>query len=195
MNLSLARFISVIFNPLVVMVFVPFFLVIKTTGNFTDAISWTIYSFVFLLALTGLVVYGVKKKKITDIDVSRREQRPLLYFTAEIFSTIYLAGLYLFHAPFVLIVGAFTIIIGIAFMGIINTKIKASLHVATTSSLITALALVYRGYYLLFLLLIPIIGTARVAIKRHTTPEVIAGGVIGSLLSLGTYSILYLFFH
>src|SRR6266576_3891384 len=110
MNLSLARFISVVFNPIAIMVFVPFFLVYKTSGNFLNAASWTAYSLIFLLILTGLIAYAVNKKKLTDLDVSQREQRPLLYCIAGIFATVYLAGLFLLHAPFILFVGTYAVI-------------------------------------------------------------------------------------
>jgi membrane-associated phospholipid phosphatase len=68
-------------------------------------------------------------------------------------------------------------------------KIKASVHVAAISGLLTSLIIIYKGYYILLLLLIFIIGWSRVKIKRHSVPEVVIGGILGSLLSLIMYFI------
>ena len=70
---------------------------------------------------------------------------------------------------------------------IINNWIKASMHVATITSLIVALAIVYGGYFYLLLLVIPLMGYIRVRAKRHTVAETIAGGIFGSSLSLLMY--------
>lgn len=76
---------------------------------------------------------------------------------------------------------------GILAGSIVNTRIKASVHVAAVSALITGLALVYQGYYWLLYILIPVICWARVKIERHTVPEVIAGSFIGSILAVIMY--------
>jgi hypothetical protein len=193
MTKSAASIISFILNPYFIVVFASFLIIYKVTGQLILSLQWTIYSFLFLLTLGLLTVYAVHKGIFTDLDVSKREQRPLLFFFCFIFALLYLLSLYVFQAPFILFVITYGIIAGLVIISIINMKIKASLHAASMSAFIFAVALMYKGFFLLLILLFPIVGWARVKIKRHTIPEIITGGFVGSLLSLGTYLIIKLF--
>jgi len=195
MNLLFARFISFLLNPLVVLIFAPFFIIYRSTNDLYSATVWTVYSFVFLVAIGIFMIYAVRKKIFSDLDVSKREQRPLLFIVCISAAIFYIAGLFLFHAPNILVLTSFGMIIGIIIASIINTQIKASLHVATLSALIFSAAIVYNGLYLLLLLLIPLVGWARVVTKRHSLQETIIGGILGSLLSLGMYFALKMYYR
>lgn len=184
-----ARIISFISNPIFIFIALPFFLIYKTTRDTAAAWSWTLYTLIFLFIFITFVLIGVKKKFFSDIDVSKREQRPMLYFTGALLSILYLSILFFLQGPRILFITVLGIMLGILLASLINIKIKASVHVAVISGLITSLSIVYAGYYLLLLLLIPMIGWSRVKIKRHTVPEVIIGGILGSLLSLIVYLI------
>lgn len=187
MTLLLAKIISYVFNPLTILVFVPFFLVYRTTHNVDSALNWTFYTSAYLALIGAFLFYGVKKGFFVDLDVSKREQRPLLFRICGIFLALYLLGLYLFDAPAIMPVTTIGVVIGIVVISLVNTKIKASLHVATVSAFIFALAIVYKGLNTFLLLLIPLVAWARVRTKRHTLQETIVGGALGILLSLGMY--------
>lgn len=185
--MMLARFISFISNPVFIFIALPFFLVYKTTQNTAAAWAWTLYTLGFLFIFVVFVLIGVKKKFFSDIDVSKREQRPVLYLTGALLSLLYLFILFTLQGPQILFITTFGIMLGIVIASLINIKVKASVHVAAISGLITSLSIIYQGYYLLLLFLIPIIGWSRVKIKRHTVTEVVIGGILGSLLSLIMY--------
>ena len=187
MKVTIAKIISYVLNPLTVLVFVPFFVISRTTNDLQGAIGWTVYTLLFLMIVAGVLFYGVWKKVFVDLDVSKREQRPLLFKVCGILLAIYLFGLYIFQAPEILVITTIGVIIGVFIISLVNMKIKASLHVATVSAFIFALALVYQGAYVLLLLLIPLVAWARVTTKRHTLKETIVGGTLGILLSLGMY--------
>lgn len=187
MKLTLAKVISLTLNPLCIIVFLPFILVYKSTHNFASAYHWLLYTLIFLALLTLIVFIGVKQKRFTDMDVSKREQRPLLFLLCSVMGIIYLIGLHIFHAPFVLFVVTWGILLGIIAVSIINRKIKASMHVATMTAILLTVSFGYGGYFYLLLLLLPLLAWARLKTKRHTLSEVIAGGVIGSVLSLSVY--------
>lgn len=187
MKLPLARFLSFIFNPLAIIVLVPFFLIYKTTGDTFSALNWTMYTVIFLIIIGVFILLGVRKGIFTDYDVSKREQRPLLFLVSMLLSVTYLIGLFLFDAPSILFLVTFGIIIAILLASIINNWIKASMHVATLTALLVALSLIYGSYYYLLLLIIPIMAYIRVRAKRHTIPETIAGAIFGSSLSLLMY--------
>lgn len=187
MTSSLARFISFIFNPILLLVFVPFFMLYKVEGDWNAAIWWTGYSMLFLLALTLFLAIAVRKGIFTNMDVSKREQRPLLFMVCSILGIIYLIGLFQLNGPVILKEIMVGIMLGILIVSFINTRLKASIHVATVSALLFSLAVVYNGYYLLLLALIPLVAWSRLKIKRHTLPETVVGGLLGILLSLLIY--------
>jgi len=184
---SLAQVISFLFNPILLLVFVPLLLVYRTTGSVVYAMAWTGYTMIFLLAMTFFIIYGVHKKIFTDMDVSNRKQRPLLFIISFIMGLIYLGGLAFLHGPKILMAVIVGLIISVILISLINTRLKMSIHVATVAALLVSLAIIYQGYYYIALLLIPIIGWARLKIHRHTLPETIVGGGFGILLSLGLY--------
>jgi membrane-associated phospholipid phosphatase len=138
--------------------------------------------------LAGSVYIGVKKKIFTDMDVSKREQRPLLFFLSIVCSTLYLLTLFALQAPYLLIIVTSGVILGIIVLSIINRHVKASIHVATLMSLVLTIALGYGGYWYLLLLLVPLVGWARLRTKRHTLTETIAGGILGIFLSTTVYA-------
>ncbi len=123
------------------------------------------------------------------MDVSKRTQRPLLFLVSGVLAVFYLGGLFIFNGPNALVVITIGILIGIGLASIINTRLKASMHVATISALIFALAIIYNGWYLATLFLIPLVAWARLRIKRHTLPETVVGGLLGILLSLCIYAL------
>ena len=186
------QIISYVLNPLLMLLILPYLLILKTTNNEQTALIWTLYTLIFLAALAIYILYEVKRGVFSDLDISRRDQRPPLFHLALFLTVVYLVGLYFFAAPRILYVLALGMLIGICAVSIINRRIKASIHVGTIASLLVAVAMIYKGYYFLLLLLIPLVGWARVQIKKHTIPEVLVGGVLGSLLSLIMYALVKL---
>lgn len=187
MNFSLARFVSFVFNPLIILTFLPFFLVYKSTNNLNTALLWSVYTCVFLSVIAVFIFLGVRRKIFSDWDVSVRSQRPMLFSFFLILGSIYLLGLFLFHAPRILFIVTISMLIGVLIVSAINRRIKASLHVAIVSALILGVVLGLGGYYIFLLLLVPLVGWSRVKMKRHTLSETMVGGIVGSLLLLGIY--------
>jgi membrane-associated phospholipid phosphatase len=183
----LARIISFIANPIFILIGLPLYLVYETTADVGLSWRWTLYTWVYLFVFGAFVLYGVRKKIFTDIDVSVRSQRPLLYSAGAILSLLYLVGLIVFNGPFILLITIIGILISIALGSFVNSRLKISVHAASASALFTLLAVAYRGFYVLLLLLIPVICWARVRIRRHTVSEVVAGSLMGSFLSLIMY--------
>src|ERR1700761_5166705 len=102
--IAIAQVISFLFNPVLLLVFVPLLLVYKTTGDVVWAMVWTGYTMIFLLAMTFFIIYGVHKKIFTDMDVSKRTQRPLLFGVSLVMALLYLGGLLFLHGPMVLMI-------------------------------------------------------------------------------------------
>ncbi len=189
-----AQLVSDIFNPIVLLLPVPYLLVFRETNDMRHAFRWSLFSWSFLLLMGIVILYCVRRGIFSDLDVSKREQRPLLFLFSAVLTFFYCLFVFLLDGPYIIIVTALGLLLGILVFSIINTRVKASIHVATISALLFAFGIVYSGVYLLLFLLIPLVGWARVKTGRHTVSEAIAGSVLGSLLTLLMYIIVkYLF--
>lgn len=188
----IARYLSLIFNPFLVLVFLPFVLVYKTTSSLETSIIWTLYTFIFFLVIAIYVLLNVRNGVFTDMDVSKREQRPVLFEFFLILSGVYLLGITIFNGPAILLYLVISVILSIFVVSLLNRRIKLSLHVATLSALLSAVTVYYQGYSFFLLLLIPLIAWSRVKVKRHTVEETVVGAIVGSALSLAAYTVLRL---
>lgn len=185
----LARFISLIFNPVFLLIPTPYLLVLRSTGDASQAMTWTLISMFFVMLIGICLGIGVRKGYFTDFDVSRREERPLLFLFVLLVGALYFVSLLYLDAPVVLFILLACIFASVLLLSFINTKIKASIHVATISAFVITLGLLYGPQYLFLILIVPIVAWSRVKIKRHTVREIIAGASLGISLTVILYTI------
>lgn len=190
----IARLISTFSNPLIVLLPAPYILVNKATNNDIYALKWTFFSYIFLFSVALFVMAGTFFGFFSDFDVSKKEQRLLLFFFLGLVTFFYLASLFVLNGPKILFIAIFAIILGIIMLGIVNRWTKASIHTATVSAFTLSLAILYGGWFVLSLLFIPIMGWSRVKIKKHTTIEATVGGFIGAFITIIVYIISKAFF-
>ena len=188
MNLF-ARFVSTILNPLLILVPVPYILVSKATGNANSAFSWTIFSLVFILILSIFILLGIRMHYFSDLDISKRSQRPLLFTFSIFLASSYVVFLYLLNAPNILFIAIFALILGLTVFEIANRYTKVSVHVATVSAFATSLFIVYDGIFVLSFFLIPIVSWARIKTHNHTKKQTTIGALLGILITFAVYVI------
>lgn len=182
--INLARLISFIFNPYFLLFPMPFLLVLRETNDPYYALIWALVSTAFIGIVGGIVFLLTLRGIFTDLDISKREQRPLFFLLLSLASACYLITLYLFQGPIILFLALCGIFFSLIVFSLINTKIKASMHVASIAALIFVLSILYNGVHYLILLLIPLIAWSRITIKRHTTSEAIVGGITGICIAV-----------
>ena len=182
----IAEIISLVANPFLLIVPVPYLLVYRVTYDNIYALYWTAVSIVFLIGVGLFVIYAVKKGMFSDFDVSRREQRSLLFITIGIASILYLVVLVIADGPQVLYLAILGFLLSIVAIAVINTRIKASIHIATITALILLFWFLY-GVNFVFILLVPLVAWSRITVRKHTISEVVAGSIIGGGLTLFMY--------
>jgi hypothetical protein len=185
----IAEIISLILNPLLILVPVPFFLVYEKTGSLMLSFVWTVVSAFFLSLYFLAILAGIKIGIVSDLDISKREQRPLLFLIGMILALTYFATLFLFHAPGILTIGTISIILGIIILGAVNMFTKVSWHLAVLSALLTFLIIIEGWRTLPALLLLPVVAWARIKTKNHTLFQTILGAVLGTVTILTIYVI------
>lgn len=184
-----AKTISTILNPLVILIPVPFILVLKSTNNYSLAFFWGLFSLVFMGILSLFIILGIKLHYFSDLDISKRKDRPLLFTFSIFLSAAYIVFLYFLNAPKILFIVIFALILGLTVFEIVNRYTKASIHVATISAFVMSLFIVYDGIFIFSFLLIPLVAWARIKTHNHTKKQTIVGGSLGILITLVVYVI------
>ncbi len=189
MSKLFAQFISTTINPLVILSILPYVLVLKETGSSSTAFFWSVFSLFFILVFSVFVLLGIEKGYFSDLDVSKRSQRPLLFTVAIALSVIYLTFLFFMKAPEALPIALVGLIFGLICVEFVNRITKVSLHVATIAAFTTALTLGYSPFYILSFVLVPLVAWARIKTHNHTKRQTLIGALMGIAVTVAIYVI------
>ena len=91
---NFAKLVALVFNPIVLLSLLPFLVIYKVYGDIAVSIYWEILSLIFVGAFSLFVLIGVKLGFFSNIDVSNRTQRPILFTSALFIIAIYVVALY-----------------------------------------------------------------------------------------------------
>jgi membrane-associated phospholipid phosphatase len=78
----------------------------------------------------------------------------------------------------------------IAVLAAITTVWKISIHCAVAAGSVTILALLFGAWLAPAYVLVALTGWSRVALKDHTTAQVVAGSVLGAVAEVITYALI-----
>lgn len=191
MKKVLAEIISYIFHPVVFAFLLPFIIIYEFRENPLYALKWTVFSSFFIGVVVFLILFQIRKGRYSDVDISKREERysfyEILYFLVFLYfvAAVFLKGIF-----FPLSIIAFGVMMGIVIFNFANYFLKASVHTAVACAYVTTLAIIYGGKALLFTFwIVPLVVWARLYLKKHSIWEAIAGGAIGTSITLITFLI------
>ncbi len=179
----LANIVAYLLHPVTLTLPAVFLIVYTSTSDFNLSLYWTFLSVVFTGIISFFVLFGVKKKFFNNIDVSNRKQRVILYPVVIAVVLLFALFVYFQNGPRSLVYASCMFVAALIVFDIVNTRIKASIHVAAVASLVTGVVYHYGSSAYLLVLLIPLMAWARIVEKRHTLQETIVGGVMGVLFS------------
>jgi membrane-associated phospholipid phosphatase len=195
-----ARLVSGIVHPILLPLFTLFVLSVRAGGGTFAGVRMGAAERAVSLVGIGAVVTAapvallvgiqVLRGRWTDADVSVRQHRYLLY-PFGIALMLLLAGLYTaLGAPPVAVQAALAMALANVINGFINLREKVSAHAATASLCATLLWLdqpLYLGASYLAAGVSGaalLVGWSRVALKRHTVPQVLLGWAVGIIAPL-----------
>lgn len=184
-----ASAVSFFLGPVFTLLPIPFILIARSSQDYSHALKWTMFSYAFILAVALFVVVGVILGVFSNFDVSKREQRPLLFSFSAFAAFCYLLSIIILDGPKVLLIGFFALALGLLAIIIINRWIKVSIHMATATAVLLFIGIVYRGYFFLLLSLIPLLAWSRVKTKKHSPMETIVGTILGIVIALVVYMV------
>jgi hypothetical protein len=190
-DFSWARIVSDLLSPPVVWAALSFPIAGRVSENSDEALLWAfIYSFFVCILPVLFIAYMVKQGHITDIHIKVRRQRILPFIVTIACAALAVLALVGLNAP--ALVPMFTLfsLLQIAVMLAVTTVWQISLHaMGITSAVIAIAALFGVGIGALFSPLIVIVGAARIKLQRHTFAQVVAGALVGGVLTAVLFTV------
>ncbi len=189
---DLARILSTIFNPFLTalaLFAILAIIVAKDTLSF-----WTLLFVSTFFTSIGPMLYVFwlyATDRISDLDMSVRTEREMVFTAFVVFDFLGVAALWLIHAPRLLIAAMLGYLVSTLLVQFITRYWKISTHAIGITAPLAALTLIYGRQPLPFLVLIPMVCWARVYLRSHTLMQVLAGAG----LAIATTAFFFSVFH
>ena len=184
---DLARILSTIFNPFLTAL--ALFVILSHVRADSTVEFWRLLFMSTFFTSIGpmlFIFWLYATDRISDLDMSIREEREKVFF---VFVMFYLAGtatLWFTGAPRLLVASMAGYTLATAVVQYITRYWKISTHAVGITAPLVALSLLYGKQPLPFLVLIPMVCWARVYLRAHTVAQVIAGAVLATF-SVGIF--------
>lgn len=175
---ALARWVSVFFDSSMLSVWVFPLIGWKAAG--WRGVGWAVLAFFILTGLPMLyILVGMRKGWVSDLELSRREDRPRFILVSVSSDILALVLLLWGGAP--RLVWALALVyatLGITMFTISNFW-KISLHMVSVSGFATLLVYAFGPGAAVMYLALPLVAWARLYRKKHTPAQLVAGALAG----------------
>jgi membrane-associated phospholipid phosphatase len=138
----------------------------------------------------ALILRGVRRGRLSDKNISLREQRIGFGVVAIASILVGLAVLVAFDAPAEMVALVASIAVGVACGWVITLWWKISVHAAIAAGAATVLLLVFGPALLVVWPLVAVIAWSRVQVGDHTTAQVLAGVALGVVVNATVFPLL-----
>ena len=178
----LARAVSVFFDSSVLSV--PVFLAFGWREAGVPGVAWALLA---LLVMTGIplgyILLGMRRGWVSDLELTRREERPRFILVSLGSDLLALALLQLGGGPRLLAAMALTYLALGVTMFSVSIYWKISLHMVGVAGFATALVIVYGPVAAWAYLALPLVAWARLRRRKHTVPQLVAGALGGAVIT------------
>jgi membrane-associated phospholipid phosphatase len=190
-RLRVARLVGELLSPPPILVVLALVVAWDSSPTPTMAILWGGIAALFASVLPyALILRGVRRGRLSDRNISLREQR--IRFAAMAIGSI-LTGLVLLaalDAPAEMVALQASIAVGVACGWVVTLWWKISVHAAVAAGAATVLTLVLGPALLVVWPLVAVIAWSRVQVGDHTTAQVLAGVALGVVVNATVFSLL-----
>jgi membrane-associated phospholipid phosphatase len=189
---ELARTLSTIFNPFLTAF--ALFVILAHIGAKDTFDFWRLLFVSTFFVSVGPMLYVFwlnATDRISDLEMSVRAERELVFSAFVIFDALGSATLWLIHAPRLMIAAMLGYLVSTLVVQYITRYWKISTHAIGITAPLAALTLLYGRQPLPFMVLIPMVCWARVYLKAHTVAQVLAGAA----LAVATTAFFFSLFH
>ena len=192
MKKSIAKYISVVLHPLSVTLFSAVVITLVSFDTTADIVKNLLILFGIVVVVPFAILVIMKLLGIiSDLDISKKEERKKVSIFI-IFISIFIIDLFLvkfFLDSKLYFFMYFTLLTAYVIAFFISKKIKVSGHITTLVINIWFLGLYVDYWYLLSLLLVPVLFWSRIHLKRHFLHECHTGFALGTIVTVIFYLI------
>jgi membrane-associated phospholipid phosphatase len=181
----MARLVTEVMSPAVPVVAVIFIVAVDSAGAGRGLVLGLVAAFFAAGFPYGLVLIGVRRGRLTDHHISRREQRPRMMAISLASLAAGLLLLLWLDAPRALFALVASMVAGLALTLAVTSFWKISIHCAAAAGTVASLVILVSPWWLLLVPLVVLIGWARVEIRDHTPVQVVVGSVVGAAVTAG----------
>jgi membrane-associated phospholipid phosphatase len=180
-----AQWISAIVHPVAFPLFTLGVVTYAATRSLAEAIRWVMVALLLTtVPISVLVSVQVLRRRWTDLDVSVRRQRYMLYpFGIACMAALALVFAH-FGAPELAVRAAVAVAVANTVDGLINFTYKVSAHATGAAVCAAVLWVGAPAWGLPATAAALAVGWSRVALRRHTPGQVVLGWVVGVLSTL-----------
>lgn len=187
----LARAATEVFAPALLAALMPVVVGLHAASPVGVGLAWALVGSLFCSIIpNSLIWWGVRRGRLTDHHIRRREQRrrPLAYGLLSVL--VGLAVMIGFGAPRpVLAMVVVMFALGLA-VTVVNLVWKLSIHAAVAAGAAAVLVIEFGPALLASAPVVALVGWSRVRLRDHTVGQVAAGTVVGTLIAAPTFLLL-----
>lgn len=191
---TLARIITEVFAPVVLVIALLFVVAIHETGSLTRGLYYGGIASIFAGVIPySIVLVGVRLGKLSDRHVFQRAERPVMMALALISVTVGLWVMQLLDVPPGLFALVTAMVTGLGATLVITLWWKISIHAAVASGSATVIIFQFGGIgawtIVVMAVVVAVVGWSRVHLRRHSTAQVVAGALTGLAVTALVYFI------
>ena len=191
MRKRIASLTSDILNPFLVNLVLILLISFKSTSSALDAVKWSLISIAASsLPVFLIIVYLVRSGRLDAIFTNIRGQRTKIYLLASACIGIGYVILHYLGAPLMLVAIFVAGFSGVIIFMCINLFWKISLHTAFITASVIVLIILYGSIAAVTVVLIPLVGWAKVELKHHSLAQAATGALLAALIVIVVF---YLF--
>jgi len=181
-QISWARLVSNILSPPVIWSFLAFPIAFHNAPSPQQALLWAFTYCVMVCILPAVYIgYMVWRGQITDLHMEVRKERIRPFLVSLVGTALAWGLLRWMGAPSLLTTFALVSFVLLGTMLVVTLSWQISMHSMSITCAVVATGALYGiGPALLISPLIPVVGVARLKLRRHTVAEVIAGSLVGA---------------
>jgi membrane-associated phospholipid phosphatase len=182
MQKIIARFISIVFHPLITITIFTFLFIKNVYGL---DVAKTVLYLIGIVAVLPIVTFSsiqLFRGKISNFDLSNSAERNATYPKLLLILLILISsGIYIsLPAKLIYALSLYSLMIFVFYF--FRNKLKISLHASTSFFLASMIVFSFLGAGVIAIVISLLVAISRLILKRHTLAEVIVGGSCGLLL-------------
>jgi hypothetical protein len=179
-----ARGLTEVFAPAVLAAALPIVIGVHAGRTASTGVAWGLLASVFSAIIPyAMIWHGVRRGRLSDRHIGVREQRtrPLAFGLGSVLVGLALLGL--FGAPRELIALVVALFVGGLVATVINHFWKLSVHASVAAGSMVVLVLAFGPVLSATVIVVAAVGWSRVRLRDHTPWQVVAGAVIGAVVT------------